>query len=266
MVPKRYFDFRDIRFNAMGSALAQVAIAFGLRPPDIVWKPAASTMRLICKLAALQLIVTGFCYSNTPSRVEAYAQRIPILAFLQGNPSVMNEFGFRHDIPDLGTFYSRMTLEELQAEDAARAAEVAAILQAYRDDSMYREFLRQYTPGRDPFVHEVRVHLFSRDRNTLNARHPDTLPAVRRACLAAAYSENAFLERYVPKTLARSPFILSTAKRLELAAYDDPAYWHRSRVSHQLTTRTSEGEFWVLIGALLVALALLDNHAQRKWA
>ncbi|GAF92152.1 unnamed protein product, partial [marine sediment metagenome] len=76
----------------------------------------------------------------------------------------MSEFGYKHEDPEIGVFYSRLNPEDLRKTDNAKGEEYAQILnQSVNKD--YQQFIREYTPITDPFMHELRVHIFRRDRH-----------------------------------------------------------------------------------------------------
>ena len=93
VVPSRVFDLRDIRTNFIAGGLAQVAIAGGLRPTIIKGPPSPTSLRRLCNVIALVLLVLGLSYVNTPERVAWYANRVPLLSFLLDSKSMMIDYG-----------------------------------------------------------------------------------------------------------------------------------------------------------------------------
>ena len=75
----------------------------------------------------------------------------------------MSEFGYKCDDPEIGIFYSRINPKKLQKIDNQRGEEYAQILNKMANMN-YKQFLREYNPITDPFLHELRVHIFRRDR------------------------------------------------------------------------------------------------------
>lgn len=262
VMPGRFFDFRDIRFNAAAGILVQVAVWRGLRPSWIRPSWPLSDFRIPCRLAALELLLIGCCISNTPPRVEYYASRIPGLGFLSRNPSVMSEFGYRHVDPQIGTFFSRLTLEGLDKEDAAAPGQRARTLDTFFGRETYSDFLTRYGPGIDPFLHEARVHAHTRDVYVRAARDPEATETTKRKRLTMAYRENLLLERYFGQTLAASRFAYPPESVARLASEQDPRARYVSAVSANVITRVSELGWWLGTLVLLWGLGLLHGRAR----
>ncbi|MFH0953741.1 MAG: VanZ family protein, partial [Verrucomicrobiota bacterium] len=266
LTPDRIFDYRDIWLNAYASLLAQAAIAGGLRPSFIAMHVGRRSVRWVCALAAAELLLLGLCLSNTPATVGWYTSRIPALAYLQSKDNVMSEYGYRHVDPAMGTFFSRLTLEELVREDARRAEEVARILEEYRGMGAYERFLATYAPQRDPFVHEARVHLFRRDHYLAVAWKHRTNPASYFYHMTVAYRENQIMEKYFGRTLRASAFRLKPEYYTWLERGVNPDLRYVSAVSSSLITRFSERQAWVFIVLAGVVLALVSRYCGREKA
>ena len=264
VTPQRYWEFRDVGLNALSAALAQIAIWKGLRPDYIATGWSVRGVRRLCRLGAVLTILLTLCVLNTPERVERYAARIPALGFLAGNPSVMAEYGFRHDHPEIGSFYSRLTLEELAREDRERAEEVAAILDAYHDHLRYPDFLTDHPASREPFLNEARVHLFRRDRYTWEARQSVGEGEVDRELATIAWREHLVLGHFFPKTLGSSSYRLSRDTRTFLRRHALPEMTYKSAVGQHLITRLSEPQLLTLMVILLVGLVGVDRYLGRR--
>jgi hypothetical protein len=264
VTPQRYWEFRDVGLNALSAALAQIAIWKGLRPDYIATGWNTGSVRRLCRLGAVVTVLLTLCVLNTPERVERYAARVPALGFLAGNPSVMAEYGFRHDHPEIGTFYSRLTLEELAREDRERGEEVAATLDAYHDHRRYPVFLADHPASRDPFLNEARVHLFRRDRYTHEARRSAEEGEVDRELATIAWREHLVLGHYFPKTLVTSSYKLSRDTRAFLRRHDLPEMTYKSAVGQHLITRLSEPQLLLLAALLLGGLVGVDLYLRRE--
>ena len=144
IIPFRYWDLRDISLNTLAVGLCQIAIWKGLRPklPSIRVEP--RSVKIISWLLAANLILLGLCLSNTPQRVKSYTRLLPFLSFLQ-KEEAMSEFKFRHEDPEIGVFFSRLTIEELATTDRERAEEYARILTEWQQKK-YNDFLISF-PG-----------------------------------------------------------------------------------------------------------------------
>jgi hypothetical protein len=260
-VPKRYFGWRDLQLNLFASAWVQLGIARGLRPPYIATGFSARGRLAFARAAIGWLAALLFFALNTPQRVVAYAERVPGLAFLADNESAMAEYGYRHEALEFGVFRSRLTLDELRQQDEARASEVASILDEHRDDPAYYEFLVRYPPQRDAFLHELRVHLFRRDRYARFAGRNRADPIEFGKLATIALRENRIVEAHFGRSVAASSYRFDTEQRAEFEAVlrDEP---YESSVSHSLITRVSEGQ----TGFLLVAALALALAAERRGA
>ncbi len=267
VVPGRYWGLHDIWINILGAALPQLGIAKGLRPAIISGPARTMGILWLCRTGLAFVLLLGITLLNTPQRIAWYADRIPGLAFLKTNESVMLEYGYRFVDPEAGVFTSRLSGAELRRADHERGAAVARILDRFRDHSRYREFLQTYTPVSDPFVHEARVHLFRRDRHLEWAEGAEGALYEPRFHLAVAFRENRILEKYFPNTLRHSSYVLEprTVDLLRQNALPDrelPGREAVSRVGYRLVTRLSEEQLVALLG--LTALALGWLHLRHK--
>lgn len=250
LTPSRYWDWRDLGINAGAGALVQLALWRATRRPES-GAPRRS-WRLPLRLAAVQLLLLTACLSNTPARVARYAPLLPSPAHLTSSRNPIAEYGRLHTAPGLGTFKSRLTLDELAAEDRARAAEVAAVLDGTR--GRYGAFIDSWPVWRDPFTYEARVHLFARDRNLGRARRAGFEGAAARQQLAVAWSENRLLETFFGRTLAASSYRWGPRQRERIDRLRDPGAPFRSAVGSHLITAAPEE---VIRAALLAAVAVL---------
>jgi hypothetical protein len=264
LTPGRYFDFRDVRINGIGSALMLLGIAWGIRPAWVGWRPEPRSVRVAARLAMVEVLLVGCCYANTPGVVHRYASVLPGLEGLRHNRSTMSEFGYRYQDPEIGVFKSRFSPEALAREDRRRAEEAAAILDRYHDPNeartlaRYQEFLGVYTPGSDPFMHELRVHLRSRDANIrrTRARTPGSAEYVDAA--GRAYGEHLVVARYFSNSVARSLYHLGEEQARALADLVEPDYRFVSRVSENLTTGVGPWGVAAVLALVLAGLAWVD--------
>ncbi len=256
-VPRRVWDLRDIWFNFFGASLIQVGIAGGIRPPLISGRPSPTSVRRICRIAALAVLLLGASLLNTPARIAWYSERIPGLGFLRESSGVMLEYGHLYSVPEIGLFRSRFSPVDLERIDAERGAEAGRTLARFPEDA-YESFLDQYTPITDPFLHEARVHLFRRDRYLTTAEWHLDDERWYRSDLTVGYRENRILEKYFPNTLRHSGSTLSRERQAYLAEKQLAAKPYESRVSEDLVT--GFGERHVVVGCVGVLLLLLAVH------
>jgi len=250
--PNRVWDLRDMGFNFIGAGAIQVGIAAGLRPARISRRVTAASVRRVCRIAAACVLLVAISLLNTPERIVAYSQRVPGLAFLAERPDVMVEYGHLYDDPEIGRFRSRFDSREIGLLDSARGESAGRVLAAFPGDA--QAFLGRYTAIRDPFLHEVRVHLFRRDRYLEAAASRREGSGKWRSSLTVAWRENRILEKYYPLTLQHSQAALGEAERSRLEVHQDADEPYESRVSEGL--RTGFREVHVLVAAAGVLLAL----------
>jgi hypothetical protein len=263
MTPGRQFEVRDIWLNFTAVALVQVALAAGIRPKIVSGWPDGASLQRLCRLGAVAVTYLGLCYLNTPERIAWYTAHIPLLNFIDYNRSLMTEYGYLHGDATTGLFRSRLTAEELRRFAKDRAEEGARILDRYRDREQYREFLDIYTPVTDPFLHEARVHLFSRDVNLEWARNAE--PGGKRSLqFTNAYWENRILEDYFGELLHASSYPWPAGLEAEIRKNIQTERTYDSLQSRYLITAYSQRQvFWFFLGAVLMLL-LLGGYFGRR--
>ena len=264
ITPRRYWGLQDIWLNFLGASLVQIAIAMGVKPKLIRNRPSRANLRFLLRLTIVALAILWVSLLNTPSRIAWYAERIPFFAFLKHHDSVMLEYGYLYNNKDTGIFRSRFSLNELKSIDHKRGKEAAGILDSYRGRDRYLEFLEIYTPMSDPFVHEARVHLYSRDYHFSEAIKYKDSKEYSTGSLNIAFRENQIMEKYFPQTLNHSSYVWS-ADKLAMAEENLLMDWTReSRVSRDLVTKVSEGQVAVFFAILILSLAMLIWHLGRQ--
>lgn len=264
MMPRRYFDFRDIWINGGAAILVQAGLLLGIRPGIISGLPGARGLRMTCRLGTAQLLLFGICLSNTHERAEWYAERIPLLSFLQNNPSVMAEYGYRHIDPEIGVFFSRFSPEQLKEEDRIRGREAAEIISRWHDPRRYPEFLETYTPYVNALAHEARVRIFRRDRYRAESRARGTGDPEYAHALTVAYREYRIMEKYYPVTLNHSRYRMSESYIEYLSENQIPDFPYVSAVSAHLITRWREWQLWSAILAGVLVLQAVNGYYGRR--
>ena len=261
VVPSRFYELRDIMINFSSGLLAQVAIAFGLRPRLVAVAIVAQNWSRVCYTGAAALLLISLGFVNTPQRVANYASGIEILHFLLDGESMMAEYGYRYEDPRAGVFRSRFDREELRELDRERGEEVARILDLYIRGEGYRKFLRAHNVIRDPYAHEAGVHLFRREFHIDRARENNDNQAEH---YSIAYRENRILRGYFPTAIERSRHRWSDAVEAEVRQNEDPALARESPVSQSLITRFSETQVMLSFAAGIVLLTFLGWSISKK--
>jgi hypothetical protein len=262
-MPGRYFDFRDAGLNALATGLFQIALWKGIKPKIISERMTPRSVRRVSILLAINILLLALCASNTPRRVAAYASRLPSLSFLL-KEEPMYEFTQKHADPEIGMFYSRLSVEGLEGEDSRSSDHWASILREWKEKD-YALFLREHHPLLHPFLYEMRIHIFRRDRKLEEAAQSKGEKA-RRKALFIAYNENMILEKYFGRTLEKSTYHWSTEKKTEISDLVDLTKPYRSPVSagpFQIKERT----LWlgiVVFLSLLLGLNLWLSRSGRR--
>lgn len=252
--PVRTWDWRDIVLNSGAGAITQLALWRSLpRPASPV---TARSIRIVLRLGAALVLLFTLCLANTPRRVARYAPLLPHSDHMTKSLNPMAEYGRLHVIPGLGSFKSRLALEEITAEDRTRAAEVAATLDATRRS--YGEFLDIWPVAEDPFTYEARVHLFARDRNLGRAREQGLEDARAHEQFTVSRFENLLVEEIFPSTLEHSSYSWNPGLRRRVEAAHDPGFGFRSAVGSHLITIASEGAIRTLLLTLAMLLVVAD--------
>ncbi|MFZ2052851.1 MAG: VanZ family protein [Candidatus Aminicenantales bacterium] len=250
-MPGRYWDFRDAGLNALATGLFQIALWKGIKPKIISERTTPRSVRRISLLLAVNILLLGLCASNTPQRVAAYASRVPRLSFLV-KEEPMYEFTRKHTDPEIGVFFSRLSLEGLEREDSESSDHWANILREWKERD-YASFLREHHPLLHPFLYEMRIHIFRRDRKVDEAAKAEDEKSRREALFIAA-KENRILEKYFGRTLKQSTYGWVPDRAEKIAVSVDLTKPYRSPVSAG-PFQIKEKTLWLGIVVILLVLA-----------
>jgi len=261
MIPRRVWDFRDLGINALSVGLFQIAIWKGLKPKLQGFRMQSKSIKTISYLLATYLVLIGLCFSNTPDRVQSYTKLLPFLSFLQ-KEEPMSEFKYKHKDPDIGIFFSRLSIGEIAKTDRERAEEYGRIFEEWALKK-YADFLIYFPGYARPFLHEMRVHVFRRDKMFRLAQQVDNSKA-RQKNLFIAYKENLILERYFGKTLGESLYKWPEKKIERIEKEIDPSSFYRSPVSAASPIPLREKPMWGAILLILIVLITLNIRISRR--
>jgi len=262
MVPFRYWDIRDVGLNALSGVLFQFAIWKGINPKIISEKLKPKSLRVVSIFLGINIILLGLCMSNTPQRVASYTKLFPALSFLQ-KEETMTKSRYKHKDDEIGIFYSRLTLEELEKTDREKAHEYAQILKKWLDEN-YEKFLQNYSSSTHPFLHELRVHVFRRDKKfNMGLIAPNEKS--KKSAFFIAYKENLILEKYFGRTIQKSVYRWNEAKIKETETLINKNKPYVSPVSFGGFPYCSEETMWLVILAFLAGLALFNIWLSRKF-
>jgi len=260
-MPGRYWDIRDVGLNALALGLFQVALWQGVRPKLASPRIAAKSVRKVSFLLAANLLLLGLCMSNTPDRTGALASRFPALAFLE-KEEPMREFKMKHKDQEIGSFYSRLTVERLKVTDFEKSVEYARVLREWKGKD-YNEFLQTFNPLNNPFLYEMRVHIFRRDRKNEEGQKAASERRKKEAFFIA-FKENLILEKYFTRTLRSSGYQWGRENAAAIEPLIEKTAAYTSPVSKDLFYWLSEGAMWIAIFAALQALVILNAFFSHK--
>lgn len=254
LVPGRFWDLRDIVLNGGAVALVQIAIWRLLKRPSA--PVGRSSLRLLCRLAAVLALLFTLCMAATPARLNRLADALPIPVRLATGANALCEYGYRHLVDDRTLFRSRLSVEELMRSDRDRAPDLALDLDASRGRGGLTR--SNISPTEDPFGYEIRVHLFARDHSLNKALELKPGSPDHRRLMTTAWRENLILEGYFGSTLRQSGYRWDAIQSREIEAAQNQDEIFVSRAGEHLVTRVSEGQLRGLLLALLAVLAVCE--------
>ncbi|MCJ7579893.1 MAG: hypothetical protein MUP98_05095, partial [Candidatus Aminicenantes bacterium] len=200
---------------------------------------------------AANILLLGLCFSNTPKRVQSYTKALPFLSFLQ-QEEAMNQFNLKHEDPEIGTFYSRLTLDELLSRDRSHAKDYGRVLHEWKDKD-YAEYLRAHPGVWEPMLYEIRVHIFRRDKRYSRALQAED-EKEKKQNFFIAFKENEILEKYFGHTMQESPYAWSIETTARVESQIDKKDPYKSPVSASFFSPKSEKQMWIFV---LIFLTLL---------
>ena len=255
ITPQRYWQFRDVWLNVLSGGLIQLAIWKVVKPKIISEKINANSLKILSSISASCLILLGLCVSNTPQRVARYTNRIPWLSFLQ-KEEPMSEFGYKYKDQEIGIFYSRLSHKSLKKKDNLIGKQYAQILNESIDKD-YEQFIREYNPITDPFMHELRVHIFRRDTYFQKGKSASKRMKKEEFFLIS-YKENLILEKYFNHSIENSFYHWNEDVFQELETLIEKSKHYNSPVSANLFSRFTEKTIWLSILTLISSLVLIN--------
>lgn len=261
IVPRRFFDFRDIGINVTAVVLMQTAIAAGIRPSCLKRRMGCVGVRYGLAVLLANLTLMLFCVSNTPTFRLYYGKYFPAAA---ETSDMTIEYGFLYRDPVVGEFKSRLSPAELARQDRELYQEILPKLNAYRTDRQYNYFISKAKAYRDPLLVEARVHIFRRDRYAQLSRKSESADE-RRESAYIAHGENTILEAYFPNVIRNSRYAWPDDVKAAFAARSRNAPPYISPVSSSLVTSVSQRTLVACIGiAMAICVAGLAATFRRS--
>jgi hypothetical protein len=252
IIPKRYWGLNDVGLNGLAGGIFLLAIWKGIRPQAIDKPVQPLSVKILVGMITVNLLFLGLCLSNTPGAVQHYSTMFKGLSWLQ-DEEPMSEFGYRHDNPDIGIFYSRFTLPELEDMDRNRGVSYGGIIARQRNqDIPYEELIEKYTPNTSPFLYEFLVHLFRRDDKVEEMNEIDSVnERIEKGSIA--FIENMILKKYFSNTLKHSGLTWTREKEAELhQAFTQQQVPHISSAGRIVITSFTLKQGWIAILLILV--------------
>jgi hypothetical protein len=195
VTPGRYWGMKDIGINTLSAVILQLAISKGIRPVIISETIKKISVKILLGILTLDLIFIGLCLSNTPDHVNRYTAVFDSLSWLK-NEEAMTKFRYEHEDPEIGIFYSRLTLEKIKEYDLniSKAQKTPVLKKAYPGED-YNELAKTYMYT-DPFLYEFLMHLKKRGSNFKKFQNNKD-----RNSGVEAFKRNSILEKYFGNTL-----------------------------------------------------------------
>jgi len=255
MMPRRIWDMRDIGLNALSCGLCQIAIWKGIRPKLPASRAQPKSIRTLSYFVVTIIILLALSFSNTPARVKIYTESFPFLSFLRKEEPMAQDI-YKHRDPEIGIFYSCLTYEELDRIDAEKAEEYGLILEEW-SQKKYNDFLNMFPMYAIPFLHEMRVHIFRRNRK-FSMSMKDEIQKNRIENLLIAYKENLILEKYFGRTLEKSPYKWPQKRLKRIESEIDKTSFYKSPVSAATYFPLNNSAMWA-IAVGIVMLVFVSN-------
>ncbi len=258
IMPQRFWDFRDVGLNMLAGGIFLLAIWKGINP-TVISKPVKKiSVGMLAGIITANLIFMGLCLSNTPNFVNRYTTAISTLSWLQ-NEEVMSDYGYIHKDPEIGTFYSRLTLEQLKKIDLTNGESYGRNLpQDISSEMIHKELIEIYNPYTNPFLYEFLIHLFRRN-TSLDKLEDINVPfeKIRRSNIT--FRENLLVEKYFSNTLKHSMYAWSDEEVEELK--ETASLWkgdYKSTVGRMLTLFSLK---WIL-AVIFITLVIVWVSAE----
>jgi hypothetical protein len=262
LMPHRVWDFRDIGFNIMAGGIFIISLWKGIRPEIISMPVKKDSVRTLIRIFTIDLIFIGLCFSNTPGFVNKYTDIFHILGWLR-NEEPMIEFGYRHIDPDLGIFYSRLTLEELKKIDLLKGRVYGEILlKEGNPEIVYRNLIKAYNQYTNPFLYEFLIHFGQRNNNYREFIETEKLDEkIEESNISL--KENLILEKYFKNTLKYSNLSWSDKRVNELKNFAYLAKKDYVSEVGSMITFLSLKTIWLMILIVLFLSFIFEKNLEK---
>ncbi len=264
LTPSRYWSYKDVGINTLAGAFFMLAIAKGINPTVINSKVRKYSAALLMKAALAALFVLGLCLSNTPEAVHDYTGKISGLSWLR-HEETMTDYGFRHSDPEIGTFYSHFSIEELKRKDRNNSLTADDVLTLNTVSTERAHALIQKPPGPygSMFHFEFNMHILKRDLN-YNKLSSDATTDETIETAMNALRENTILENFFSTTLERTAQTWSETKRSKAELYASSWKGTDTGKAGKMITVVRLKTVWVLIIMNFVIISAAGLFWEKK--
>lgn len=209
LIPGRYWELKDVWINVLASLIFVLAVWKGIRPHVISQPVSRLSVKILIGIFSINLLFLGLCLSNTPAAVKSYTGVIDLLSWLRYEEPMI-EYGYRHEDPEIGVFYSRFTLEKLKKIDRSKGPVQGKRIPPDISLSETRTaLLRTFNQITNPFLYEFLVHLFRRNNFVTYFNNSEN----SKWLIYAASKENSIIEKYFGIILKNTPFMWSESEK-----------------------------------------------------
>ena len=187
---------------------------------------------------------------RAPWSLPAFTGAVLVLAIVQYQHVTLG-YGYVHEQGDL-SFYSRLDLDTLARIDAEQGAENARTLE--RTAALgYGFFLAEYSARTEPFLYEMRVHLYRRDRR------------LEKGDVQVACGEERLLQTFFARSYAGTSWQWPDSMEERCEPWMDTPY--ASPVSEEIMTGSGPVRLWGggLLGvAFLIGMGVRFRQRERR--
>ena len=203
LMPERYWGFNDVRLNGLAGGIFLLALWKGIKPKVISQQVQKTSIRIFAGILTVNLILLGLCLSNTPEAVKFYTAPFKALSWLRIEEP-MAEYGYKHEDPEIGVFYSRFTLKALKGIDSDRGEHYGKIMsKEIKPGYTFNQLIKTYNPCTNPFLYEFATHLFRRNDDFDELAKADNQHEIIRKS-NIVFRENLIIEKYFRNTVKHS--------------------------------------------------------------
>lgn len=263
LIPSRYWGYKDVGINTLAGVFFLLAISKGIKPKVIRLPVKKHSVDMLMKTTSVFLIILGLCLSNTTDAVKNYTDIFKSLSWLKSE-ELMTEYGYKHSDADIGTFYSRFTIDSLRNIDSAMGITYGEkLLDDIAEGAQYDILFKTYDVYTHKFLREFLSHMQRRDLEyeIVNTTRKQSF---RIAGAYIAFKENSILEKYFKNTLINSGSKWSDGEKNKIEELSSLSEGNYKSTAGKLITLFSLREVWIFIITALLFIQLLGRLWGRR--